>query len=216
VFDIGEAFPPDDPLARFVTVLGMISNDANRSIDEMAAIQDGEVDAPARRVMLFRQQASAFYEAALFIGESTRLFDEINDFVCGLPQDVQDDCTRVADGIKPGSPHYIGDWLAKHRNVTFHYSEMHPYKAAHGQEEIKQALEAAAHLEGGVYFSDELGSVRFWFADTAARQWLPPDDAYAPTVIALREAILSLVRFTQRAFVAYTASRPPGTFRTQP
>ena len=34
---------------------------------------------------------------------------------------------------RSASTHYIGDWLAQHRNVTFHYSEMHPDKAAHGR-----------------------------------------------------------------------------------
>jgi hypothetical protein len=34
IFNIGEAFPASDPVARFVTVLAMVSNDANRAIDD--------------------------------------------------------------------------------------------------------------------------------------------------------------------------------------
>jgi hypothetical protein len=43
-------------------------------------------------------------------------------------------------------------------------------------------------------------------------QWLPPDEEKPPTIIALREALMALVRFTQRAFAAYQTTRPAGTF----
>jgi hypothetical protein len=44
----------------------------------------------------------------------------------------------VVGGIDPQSPHYHGDWLADHRNVTFHYPEMHPDKAKHCQEKSRR------------------------------------------------------------------------------
>jgi len=217
-FNIGEAFPADEPVARFVTVLAMISNDANRSIDEMIAVDDAPSvpDAGARTMMLFRQQASFFYEAATFINESSRRFPEIRDFVASLAQDVRDDGERVAAGIDSASANYVGDWLGDHRNVTFHYSEMHPDKAAHGKEEITVALTKAAGLTGTVSVGDELGSVRFWFADEVVVQWLPLDEEKQTTVIVLREALMSLVRFTQGAFAAYRTTRPAGTFTEQP
>jgi hypothetical protein len=59
-FNIGLAFPASDPVARFVTVLAMVSNDANRSINELLNVCDGEPDAGARRMMLFRQQSAFF------------------------------------------------------------------------------------------------------------------------------------------------------------
>jgi hypothetical protein len=161
---IGEAFPASDPVARFVTVLAMVSNDANRSMDELLDVEDGPPDSGARRMMLFRQQASFFFEAATFIGEASSRFNEVRDFIAGLPQEARDECAQVVGGIDPSSTHYVGDWLRDHRNVTFHYSEMHPEKAAHGKEEITQALEDAAELPGTVNVSDELGGVRFWFA----------------------------------------------------
>jgi hypothetical protein len=36
------------------------------------------------------------------------------------------------------------------------------------------------------------------------------------TGAALREALMALVRFTQRAFAAYQVRRPAGTFTEQP
>jgi hypothetical protein len=101
-------------------------------------------------------------------------------------------------------------------NVTFHYSEMHPDKAMHGKEEITQALEDAAELPGTVYVGEDVSSVRFWFADEVVVQWLPPDEAKPTTIITLREALMALVGFTQRAFAAYQTRRPAGTFTEQP
>jgi hypothetical protein len=213
---IGEAFPAIDPVARFVTVLAMVSNDANRSIDELLDVEDGPPDSGARRMMLFRQQASFFFEAATFIGEASSRFTEVRDFIAGLPQEARGECAQVVGGIDPSSTHYVGDWLRDHRNVTFHYSEMHPEKAAHGKEEITKALEDAAELPGTVYGSDELGGVRFWFADEVVAQWLPPDESKPATIITLREALMALVRFTQRAFAAYQSRRPSGTFTEEP
>ncbi len=209
---IGGAFPANDPVARFVTVLAMVSNDTNRSIDELLDVHDGRPDSGARRMMLFRQQASFFFEAATFITEASGRFNEVRDFIAELPQEARDECARIVGGIDATSGHYLGDWLRDHRNVTFHYSEMHPDKAAHGKEEITQALEDAADLPGTVYVGDELGGVRFWFADEVVAQWLPPDESKPPTIIGLRESLMALVRFTQRAFAAYQARRPAGTF----
>jgi hypothetical protein len=213
---IGAAFPASDPVARFVTVLAMISNDANRSIDELIDVEDGPPDSGARRMMLFRQQASFFFEAATFIGESRRRFPEVAQFIASLPQAARDDCAQVVGGVDPKAAHYVGDWLEGHRNVTFHYSEMHPDKAAHNKEEITQALEDAAEIPGTVYVGADVGSVRFWFADEVVAQWLPPDEAKPGTIITLREALMALVRFTQRAFAAYQARRPAGTFTEEP
>lgn len=215
-FKVGDAFPASDPVARFVTVLAMVSNDANRSIDELLSLDAEKPDAGARRMMLFRQQASFFFEAATFIGESRRRFPEVSQFVTSLPQEARDECARVLDGIDPKSSDYVGDWLEDHRNVTFHYSEMHPDKAMHGKEEITQALEDAAELPGTVYVGEDVSSVRFWFADEVVVQWLPPDEAKPTTIITLREALMALVGFTQRAFAAYQTRRPAGTFIEQP
>jgi hypothetical protein len=169
----------------------MISNDVNRSIAELLDLDEGEPDTGARKVMLFRQQAAFFFEAAKFIAVSTTRFHEIHDFIAGLPPEGRADRERVCGGVEPKSPYYLGDWLGRHRNGTFHYSEMHPDKAAHGKEEITLALEDAAESQGTVYSEsgDELGSVRFGFADTVASWWLPPVEENPATLVALRDAL---------------------------
>jgi hypothetical protein len=195
----------------------MISNDANRSVDEMDGVNDGERDAGARRLMLFRQQAALYYEAADFLAKSVPRFDSLKAFIAVLPQDARDDFDRIIAGADPKSPRYLGQWLEDHRNSTFHYREMHPEKWASGQDEIAQALEAAAEHEGTVFVGDTLGSVRFWFADQlVVSKWLPDSQQQAGRVVELRESLLTLLRLTQRAWAAYTAPLPEGTIEERP
>jgi hypothetical protein len=210
-FKIGEAFPASDPVARFITVLGMMSNDWLRSIEEMLALEAGP-DSEGRRVSLFRQQASLHHEAAMFIRDARCRFSVIDDFICDLPTVAQDECDQILGGVDPESAHYHGDWLADHRNVTFHYPEMHPDKAEHGREELTAALEAASELESSIDVGDYFGSVRFRFADEVAVQWLPDGPEQATLIENLRESVLALSRFAQRAAQAYMESRPSGTF----
>jgi hypothetical protein len=210
-FKIGDAFPAEDPVARFITVLAMMSNDWLRSAEEILGIADGGADEDGRRVMLFRQQASLHHEAATFIVEARHRFPAIAEFIDKLPQEARDECAQVVGGIDPKSPHYHGDWLADHRNVTFHYPEMHPDKAAHGAEEIHEALTKAADIESTITSGDAFGTVRFGFADDVAVQWLPDIETDRDVLSQLREAVMALARFVQRAAGAYLDSRPEGT-----
>jgi hypothetical protein len=194
-FKIGEGFPAPDSIARFITVLAMMSNDWLRSIEDLFALEDStDPDAGGRRVSLFRQQAALHHEAASFVSSARRRFPEVDKFIDGLDADARDECELVLGGVDPASEHYHGDWLTDHRNVTFHYPEMHPEKAQHGREEITQALEEAAEVDSYIAHGDNFGSVRFRFADEVAVQWLPDDPV--PALEKLRESVLALSRLS--------------------
>jgi hypothetical protein len=215
-FKIGDAFPAGDPVARFITVLAMMSNDWMRSARYLLEIQDGSHDEGGRRLMLFRQQASLHHEAASFIVDARHRFPAIDAFLDGLPEIARVELAQIAGGVDPKSPHYHGDWLANHRNVTFHYPEMHPDKAAHGAEEVYVALTTAAGIESTITVGDDFGSVRFGFADDVVVQWLPDVETEARDILSeLREAVLALARFVQRASRAYLEGRPQGTFTVE-
>lgn len=212
---IGDVFPADDAVARFLTVVAMMSNDWVRLIYDMLALDDDAPDAVARRIMSFRQQAALHDEAARFIADARRRFPEVDAFIQPLDRDAQSECDQIVGGIDPRSPHYHGEWLTDHRNITFHYPEMHPDKAGHGTEEITEALKAAAEHEGTITFSQGLGSVRFGFADEVAVQWLPDVDNEVHLIETLRESVMALARFAQRAIAAYLESRPDDAYTVE-
>jgi hypothetical protein len=164
--------------------------------------------------MSFRHQASLHHEAAEFIRDTRKRFPKVEQFLTELPQEAQDDARRILDGVDPKSAGYHGGWLDANRDVTFHYPEMHPKKAAHGKEEVFNALTAAAALEGTISMEEHFGSVRFEFADTVAVQWVPEEDT-SEIVDRLREAATALARFVQVAATEYLMSRPKGTYTVE-
>jgi hypothetical protein len=212
---IGAAFPASDPVARFITVLAMMANDWLRLMSDMLALKDEDADSAGRGIMLFRQQAALHHEAAEFIVDARKRFPKIDAFINALDQDARDECDQVTGGIDPKSPHYLGEWLADHRNVTFHYPEMHPDKAAHGKEEITEALKEAADLEGTITGLERLVDLRFRFADEVAAQWLPDGATQAHMIVGLRESVMALGSFVQRAATVYLLARPDGTFTVE-
>jgi hypothetical protein len=164
------------------------------------------------QLLAFRIQAAAIFEAATHLADTLRLVPEVKAFADRLPPEANADRDRVLAAVDKTSEHYIGDWAEPHRNVTFHYPEMHPAKAEHGQAEIKQALERAADLQSSISYGESPITVRFEFADEVAVQWLPeatPDNPGA--VEALREAGVALAKFAQRAIGAYLEELPEGT-----
>src|SRR4051794_38237755 len=83
-FKIGEAFPANDPVARFITGLAMISNDWLRSMNDLLELESDTPEEQGRRVSLFRRQAALVHEAATFITDARRMFHDVARFIDGL------------------------------------------------------------------------------------------------------------------------------------
>jgi hypothetical protein len=210
-FRIGHAFPAGDPVARFIAVVAMMSNDWLRLATQMRKIHPSDPDAGAVRIMSFRLEAALYYEGARFIADACRRFPEIAAFINDLDDEARQDCEKVMGGVDPRSQWYLGDWVEDHRNVTFHYPEMHPDKAAAGKEEISNALVNAAVAKGTVTRAEADTSVRFRFADELGAWWLPDTATEGDSFVTVREAVLRLSRFARSAASAYLESRPAGT-----
>jgi hypothetical protein len=97
-FEIGEAFPASDPVARFVTVLAMASNELRRVTGPMLALEDFYDDAEGLRLVAFRQLSALQHEAALFTAEALRRFPDVASFVDELPRGGIRQPTRAPGG----------------------------------------------------------------------------------------------------------------------
>lgn len=209
-FSIAAVFDPSDELARWLTVLAMASNDFWRFF----AWMDNATDEPTR-ILAFRLEAAALHEAARHLTKPPTRWPRIASFLAALPEVAQADRDRVCGAIDPQSEHYLGDWLTRHRNVTFHYADVHPDRSQAKQEEIELALTRAIEqgIEGKIVIANEnFGEVRFEFADEAAVQWLPDADTDEGVgqIQALRDTCVALARFAQRAIGAHLAALPDG------
>src|SRR5947209_2795775 len=109
-FTIGTAFTAANPVARFVTVLAMMSNDWLR-LTEMVTKSFDEGDDPeslTRRFLLFRQQVALHHEAVKRLQDAPRQFREIADFMAALGPEAKADHDIIVAALDPASD--IGKW----------------------------------------------------------------------------------------------------------
>ncbi|MGI9019739.1 MAG: hypothetical protein ACR2G3_03390 [Solirubrobacterales bacterium] len=207
-FRIGDAFPADDPVARWITVLAMWSNDFLRMFNW---IETAETE--GTRLLGFRLSASAYYEAANHLRTTLRLWPEVKAFADNLGSEAAAEMGQIEASITPGSDGYLGDWLVEHRHITFHYAAIHPDKVEHGAEAVANALDEAKDITGAIT-AGAVRNVRFEFADDVATQWLPDVETdEGAAVVDLRDASLRLMRFAHGAADAYLIGLPNGAVR---
>jgi hypothetical protein len=204
-FTIGDGFPADDEVARFLVVLAMMSNDLLRLVDSMLHADDQDVGA---RLFSFRVQTALFYEASSFVRLTPTRWPAVKSFLDGLSADMRDDFQRVAGATDPSSDMFLGPWIKDNRNRVFHYPRMLPDRPA-AEAPLVSALERCADVEGqiSVGTGQEIRSVRFGFADTITVQWLPDADEPGAVIEALRERVVALVGLAHQAIASYIAGR---------
>jgi hypothetical protein len=202
-FRIGDVFPADEPVARFVTVVAMISNDWQRLAKQMLVLEDvqdeDEEELSALLISNYRLQASLHVEAARFLNRAHTNFPDVREFIDALPSEAKDRFKLVVDGIKPKSPRYHGKWLSEARNLTFHYAEINQRK------HVGRALQSAAAKTGTITAGRTVQSVRFGFADTVALEWLgaPQPTTDEKRMAALSESVTAMTLFAQQAMRIY-------------
>jgi hypothetical protein len=210
-FRIGDLFPADDPIARFVMTLAMHANDMARSVAMFPEPDDSDLESHGRRLMLMRYQAGIVYEVDKFI-KAARLIPEVDDFIASLG-----DAMNLPDTLA-GLVDQLTVWLGDLRNVTFHYAEMHPGRIAAGKDEVMNALAEVADHESEIAADDSVAAgatVGFPFADVVVGQWLRRGFlAGDGTEVTVRDAILAASAFSRAAVIAYIVAKGEDAFRS--
>lgn len=204
-FRIGEVVPAGDPLARFVTVLAMISNEWHRSMYLMNLTTE-DPDGRGIRLLLTRQQAASYLEATSWISDSRKRFTEIETFIAALDAEALGHYDRVMAALDSESPHFL-EWLEGHRNVTAHFPKLHPLSHQHGDEEITNALTDSAGITGTITVGETHATVRFGFADEVAVQLLPDIVKNPEEIKKLSGARIALGFFAHATIDAYLRAR---------
>jgi len=110
-FRMGDVFPPDDPVARFVVTVAMFANDLFRSTRMFGQLGEDVHEARGRRLMLVRYQASVFYEISLFIADARRV-PPVAEFIDSLPDEAATDAARMTESTRELDP-----WLRTHQRL---------------------------------------------------------------------------------------------------
>jgi hypothetical protein len=143
-FKIGEGFPADDQLARWMTVCAMALNDlllVNRWL--LPRLEETEPSEPYENFYLGRIAAAHLFEGAKFLRESDRI-PQIQEFVASLDSEAQDDYRALVELTKDQTDKFR-EQLEHARNTFFHYPRMLPQ--AEDYEHLKRAMAGHASDE---------------------------------------------------------------------
>lgn len=200
-FRIGDVFPADDVVARFVTGLGMIVNDWHRSMKFMSDSLEAPADGEGVRMMMFRQQVSFLHEAAKFVTDARHHNVDVESFVASLESTARGQLVAAMATASESD-----QWLEDHRNVTFHYPKVVQSAHEHNDEELGTALAAAASEEGTITAEGPAGAIRFEFGDAVALELLGGHAVVAPLVNKVAAARFAFGEFAYACFKAYLAT----------
>lgn len=221
-FRIGEAFPAEEPLARWMTVCAMALNDLLLINRWLFPKLKGEEPAEAYEITyLGRLGAANLFEAATFLRRSDRRVAIVRELVAGLdnePRAAYAELLEIGDGGR-------GEFYAqlKHaRNTVFHY---HQLIQGQGEEyehlKLAMAGHAADEEEQGIRrgkiedVPPPITGFRSIFADDVATEMMLPgntDVELRPFLGELSTHIVSFMVFVKAAFNAYTLTRPEGVW----
>lgn len=191
-FKIGDAFPADDPIARWATVLAMA---ANNTIYLNVRIIEGDLP-PELDMYYFRLLAAHFLEAAQWLQETRSRWPEIDELIRHLDPESQKRFDRIV--AYASQRHPVHHQLRRSRSTLFHYPTLHPAREDAGAEELANAMRQAKDLDGWIEAGDEYASFRASFADEVAVQFLADGgDAAIDVMDSLAENVFDLVKFAE-------------------
>ncbi len=202
-FKIGDAFPADDAVARWSTVLAMAANDA---VYLNVRMVEGDLP-PELNVYYFRLVASHFIEAVDWIAKTRHTWPQVDEFIRSLDEGSQARCDRLLAFTDRKHPLY--ETLRRSRNTLFHYPVMHPEKERAGAEELANALNDAKDLDGWIEDGGHYATFRATFADTVALRFLTgSEEETVKLADQLEGPVFELVEFTMAVLLAQLKRTP--------
>jgi hypothetical protein len=217
-FKIGDAFPADDQLARWMTVCAMAMNDllvVNQLL--IPRLQEEIPSGPGEIFYLGRVAGGHLFEAATFLRKSNRI-PVISEFVAGFNDEEAQSGYGALLHIGEGGSGKFYEQLKHARNKSFHYQEL--FQGDHEEREpVKQAL--AAHAQDELESGSTRGEIqdipplltgfRANFAYDIASEMLLPHDTdreFGPFIANVSEHIAKFTIFMKAALNAYTRTKP--------
>jgi hypothetical protein len=208
-FNMGRAFPADDPVADFVVAASLAWNDlllVNMRL--VGGDEDGpdkyEVSAAEVRYLV-RVATAHLHELRECIGHSRETSGEVDEFLSRLPPDALSELSALMDLNTPEND-WIETALAYLRNQTFHYGAKSNWKG------LRWALRSVADKTGEIVATTTTNAgTRLEFADLVAVQHFVKfggDDAMAVLAKAVTAAIAGAIQFVMHLLWHYLNDLP--------
>jgi hypothetical protein len=201
-FRVGDAFPADDPLARFILVVSMGLND-----NSLANTRFVNTEEEYELLYFFRLASGHLQELANRLRVAHGEWPEVQKFVASLDKQYRDDFAAIVQ--LADSKDDTGEKLGRIRNEFFHYPDLRRKTAERGKLPVMKALGEGADEEGTISLGEEaLGGVRAHFADELGAKLVMAhlgldEDGQGALVKELGELQAAYGRFAQAALGRY-------------
>lgn len=203
---MGEVFPADDPVARWLVTMSVGLNDvvfANRLV--VNAKKDYE------NLYFFRLASAHLWELAKLITESHAAWGEIQEFVKGLPEAARNHFESIQQIATTGDVATVGTELVQVRDLFAHYQEMDEQARKKPRDPIYRAIEGLADAEIELEVAEEVGDLRLEYADEVISKTvlrlIPDEDAQKRFLESLAEGIGHIAQFVQIALNTWIEPR---------
>jgi len=207
-FKMGEAFPADSVLGKWMVLLSVLLNDLILANEHLVEALDRSGSSPSPEgVYFFRLTCSHFREAAKFLDCAHRQ-PQVKAFLEVLNSDARRDHDFVRSTFSPWQGSFVETTVKPIRDTFFHYPAL-------GSIELKAALCELAMRETEVLLKGtRIHDVRAVFADEVgvrlALGHLGDDANIRVAIDRLTEVTTALLRFMDAALTEYFSRLPCG------
>lgn len=215
-FEIGEAFPPNSRVARWMVGCLMALNDLFLVNRWLVPKLEGTVESDGyEHVYLARLAGAHLFEIATFLRKADR-FEDIREFVAGLGEADQD-AYRSLLGIAKGESGEFAEKIERSRNSSSHYGDLLPDEAG-AYEQLRQAIKAHAEERTISQIRDKtppISGFRALFADDIAVELTFPggdETTLGEFVEQVSTHIALYLQFARAALAAYVKTLPEGSW----
>jgi hypothetical protein len=199
-FRIGDAFPAESPLARFIVAVAQGMNDSL-----LANTLFVKSEKPYEHIYFFNLASSHLFEVAEMFRKAHGQWEEVRDFISTLDRDRRAEFESIAALAAPEAG-WPGNRLKELRNSFFHYLRLDLGAANAGKLPLVRGLTEAIDTESSVIiealFADEI------FVKTLSANY--EDDEYKRLVASLAQYQIALNNFAQVAVGRYLRNLPKG------
>lgn len=214
-FNVGEVFPGDDPVARWVAGLIMISNDLARPHRKLyQGMQPPEAGAKERHVYWIMLGASHLREAVKFLHPDTCELmgtPEVEEFISGLPHETKALLDEIVGEVQPWEESWLFKLAKPLRDRLFHYTGEAPDGTDY-TEEIGRALDAMEVFERELDFGGRNIDWHWGFGEEIRLNWVARGadlslSDYGHLIEASNELSGRIVKFSGQAIRVYLEDR---------
>ena len=204
---MGEVFPADDPVARWLVTISVGLNDVVHANRLMDAAEEGYETA-----YFFRLASLHLWELTKFIEESHAAWDEIQAFVATLPEKARREHFRAIEEMgETGALASVGKELVQIRDLFVHYQEMDTQERKKPRDPITKAMEGIVDETIELEIGEEVCELRLGYADEVIGKTIlrliPDEESQVRVIGMLGEGVGHVTQFVQMALNAWLEPR---------